>query len=429
MRKKCIRFLIAGLMTSSLLSAVAVGKKVELEYWTHPAADFLRAAVLQAEMFTASHPDIKINAIPMPVADSSVIVTAVATGEAPDVSYSCLWDYTLFAWSGIVVPLNDFPGFKEVADQLITMDDYTYIDGKVYAMPHWWGGGLHALNIDHFKEAGLNPNAPPKTYSEFIEAGKKLTRDIDGDGEIDRWGVIGLPTTPEWWQQLFAYDPMYWGASNGQYLLTDDLKRMNFNNEYGKAVFEFYRTLVKEKIFPLITIKGNLFGMGMASMVMRFDNQYVLNKDYPDLNYDVFPLVKPDYATWDNIVHIGNTGLSIFTNSEYKDEAWEFIKYATIDIDSQIERVKTNSLWCSRKDYLTNPRFSDALDLYPASRKMIELVYNIGMQGNKTPFYPQLFLILSRQFQDVVFGDKPIDEALAYVEKEWNKFLNEAYEG
>ena len=37
-----------------------------------------------------------------------------------------------------------------------------------------------------FEKAGLQP---PKTWSEFVDTAKKLTKDTNGDGKIDQWGV------------------------------------------------------------------------------------------------------------------------------------------------------------------------------------------------------------------------------------------------
>jgi sn-glycerol 3-phosphate transport system substrate-binding protein len=37
-------------------------------------------------------------------------------------------------------------------------------------------GVMVYYNVDHFKEVGLNPNKPPKTFDELLEYAKKPTK-------------------------------------------------------------------------------------------------------------------------------------------------------------------------------------------------------------------------------------------------------------
>ena len=42
-------------------------------------------------------------------------------------------------------------------------------------------------NKDMFKEAGLDPENPPETWDELIDASQKLTKDFDGDGSVSEY--------------------------------------------------------------------------------------------------------------------------------------------------------------------------------------------------------------------------------------------------
>lgn len=66
----------------------------------------------------------------------------------------------------------------------------------VYQIPASWGDEIAYFPValqpqaiiyrkDRFKEAGLEI---PKTWDEFVECAKALTKDTDGDGEVDQWG-------------------------------------------------------------------------------------------------------------------------------------------------------------------------------------------------------------------------------------------------
>ncbi|MBP0575445.1 extracellular solute-binding protein, partial [Mycobacterium tuberculosis] len=57
-----------------------------------------------------------------------------------------------------------------------------------------WGVPFHNstplvyYNVDHFKEAGLNPDKFPDSWAEFVDAAKKLTK-RDGD-TVKRYGFM-----------------------------------------------------------------------------------------------------------------------------------------------------------------------------------------------------------------------------------------------
>ena len=48
--------------------------------------------------------------------------------------------------------------------------------GKTYGIPFQRSTIVLYYNKDAFKEAGLDPNKPPKTWAEMVEMGKKLTK-------------------------------------------------------------------------------------------------------------------------------------------------------------------------------------------------------------------------------------------------------------
>ncbi len=64
---------------------------------------------------------------------------------------------------------------------------------RLYAVPFQNSTPLLYYNVEHFKEAGLDPEKPPQTWAELVDAAKKLTK-------ADRMG-FGLPE---------GYDYMGW---------------------------------------------------------------------------------------------------------------------------------------------------------------------------------------------------------------------------
>ena len=59
-------------------------------------------------------------------------------------------------------------------------------DGKQYGVPTHLGAFVTYYNTEVFGDAGVDFNAI-KLWSDYVDAGKRITRDINGDGRIDRW--------------------------------------------------------------------------------------------------------------------------------------------------------------------------------------------------------------------------------------------------
>src|ERR1700704_6162877 len=50
------------------------------------------------------------------------------------------------------------------------------VDGELYGVPFHNSTPLLYYNVEHFKEAGLDPAKPPRTWAELADAAKKLTK-------------------------------------------------------------------------------------------------------------------------------------------------------------------------------------------------------------------------------------------------------------
>jgi sn-glycerol 3-phosphate transport system substrate-binding protein len=92
------------------------------------------------------------------------------------------------------------------------------IDGKVYGIPYQNSTPLMYYALDAFKDAGLDPDKPPETWAEWIDAAKKLTKPAG-----DRWG-INFPATYDYGGWLTSAFVM---QNGGQY----------YNHDYGGEVY------------------------------------------------------------------------------------------------------------------------------------------------------------------------------------------------
>ena len=77
-------------------------------------------------------------------------------------------------------------------------------------------------------------NSPPQNTNELIEIGKSLTKDLNGDGIIDQYGLVWNYTEP------YFYVP--WLGGFGDWIITQDSKP-SLNTEANIKGFEFIKSL------------------------------------------------------------------------------------------------------------------------------------------------------------------------------------------
>ena len=92
------------------------------------------------------------------------------------------------------------------------------IDSKIYGIPYQNSTPLMYYSVAAFTDAGLDPDKPPMTWREWLEAAKKLTKPWG-----ERWGV-SFPATYDYCGWLTSAFVM---QNGGQY----------YNHDYGGEVY------------------------------------------------------------------------------------------------------------------------------------------------------------------------------------------------
>lgn len=189
--------LVTMFMVCSLLfpQGVALAGRATVTHWFSGPYTMYEFVVNQAPAFEAANPDLKVDL--MFVAPSEV-TDKYAVMFATDTPVDVIWtnngnNLPLYMSRSLLLPLNsyaakiglDFREFVEPAIKQATRD------GLVYAVPYAAlpSPGLF-YNADMFDTAGVPYPTDTWNYEvEFLNAAKKLTRDLNGDGITDRWGM------------------------------------------------------------------------------------------------------------------------------------------------------------------------------------------------------------------------------------------------
>jgi multiple sugar transport system substrate-binding protein len=161
--------------------------------WTGQYAEDLAEVIAE---FNRTHPRIQVNALFMPTGagENMKFFVSVAGGVPPDVVFVDGAQVASWAAMGVLRPLNDL-----MAETGVSRDDYfepswrqCEYNGKAWAIPAAADPNFALVwNKHFFRQAGLDPERPPRTIQELEDYALKLTV-FDKKGEIERLGF--LPT-------------------------------------------------------------------------------------------------------------------------------------------------------------------------------------------------------------------------------------------
>lgn len=211
-------------------------------------------------------------------------------------------------------------------------------NGKVFGIPDSVDDRALYYNRDAFRRAGLDPNRPPRTWSELKSMAARMTR-FDSIGNIKQVGY--LPNYGNVWFYMYAWQ------NDGEFLSRDG-RRCTMDDERNieslTYMVDLYRVmggLQKVDEFSSGFRGGALDPFLTGQVAMKVDGNWTLDtilRYAPGLDFGVAPAPVPDnryyhrgrfrgeetWVTWCGgfswVIPRGVTG-------ETRDLAWKFIKW------------------------------------------------------------------------------------------------------
>lgn len=184
-KTKIYKTLAAALLTSTLLASNV--QAAEVNFWYHfDNADNPMSTLV--EKFQAENPGITVNAENVPWNSYyDQLYTSIVAGTGPDVALVKLNAQPRLIEMGALEQLDawmdSWDGASEIQENLLKLTSAA--DGSHYYLPVQYVILYLYYRTDMFAELGLTP---PKTCDEFRDVAKALTRDTDGDGQVDVYG-------------------------------------------------------------------------------------------------------------------------------------------------------------------------------------------------------------------------------------------------
>lgn len=250
-----------------------------------------------------------------------------AGGNPPDVFYVNGEDLCRLASKGLLYPLDGFTNEQDldIGDFFPEILDMYKYDNRLYAVPKSWTSFVLYYNKNLFDGAGLRYPDANWTWDDFLNAAKKLTKDVNGDNVIDRYGFI-----VEGWSTWY-YN---WIIQNGGGVFDENgnwaFSSVEYFNKNAEAI-QFLADLMNVfKVAPDPTsarqlgsydsfIAGRL-GMCMYGRWAMYRFKTIKNFKW---DYAVLPYKSQRAST------VVSVAYSMAGNAQHPAEAWELLKYLT----------------------------------------------------------------------------------------------------
>ncbi|WP_107806021.1 ABC transporter substrate-binding protein [Nodularia spumigena] len=291
-----------------------------------PNRDVLQKLV---DKFNQTHPKIQVESLYAGQQDQQTpkILAAVVGNAPPDL----LWYNPTIAGQLVelqaLIPLdeklNNSPVKAEIDPALFESMEY---QGQIWSLPFATNNVAVYYRPSLFKAAGITEL--PRTWEQFREVAKKLTRDTNGDGRINQYGMF-LPLGKGEFT-VFTWLPFMW--SSGGELVKGEAEKasavMLQNNPGAIAALQFWRNLIEDGSAILSAPErgyetGDLIAGNVA---MQVTGPWSLGEfTESGVDFGVFPIpVNQEPAT-----SVGGENLFLFkTTPEREKAAFTFAEYA-----------------------------------------------------------------------------------------------------
>lgn len=338
MRKQIMALILAAATVSTMFVAGGCAGKTnattnngpakEVKYWYMWSGDEGKTHEEVVDAFNKSQKQYHVTGLSVP--DEQKIITAISSGNGPDVTDAYGNQIAAYQAKGIMTQLDSY-----IKNTNYSLKDFVpsclegcKINGKMYAMPTGAGGPMMLFyNKALLKAAGYD--SYPKTDKEMVEMADKTTK-VDASGNMT---VMGFPDFP------FVYYVENVAMSLGANFMSKDGKSLTPDDPQIvhtlQMIADYRKKWGVDKINKFQSSNGayvsanDIFITGKQAL--RIDGMWLaadIKKYNSSLEYGIAPLPYPDGHP--ELEYGGETSVSIFyipSSSKEKDGAWAFLGY------------------------------------------------------------------------------------------------------
>jgi multiple sugar transport system substrate-binding protein len=315
-------------------------------------------------------------------------------------------------------------GGQAVNDRLgqLLNNNLTQIKGGVWALPYEYDPFGYVYNADMFRQAGLDPAQPPKTWDDLRAVNTALKAAFP-----DSWPICHPINN------LSKIQPIVWGAG-GTYFDQDVLPtKADFTNPGARAGYAFLREWAQKGWMNSEEVTGQTAVQWMVAQqcaALDYSTSLIvaLRANDPDTDWRSAPIVSAD-ASHQMVNFAGGSALIIPSTAAHPKEAMDFMLWLT---DVEAQRLKYGvdpSLGLAQEDIADqstpanrtvasdpalaeDPLWKDAINQTPPRTPGI------------SPVYSQIYQILADMQERIIRTNNDLDTELQNAQAASQKLLD-----
>ena len=330
--------------------------------------------------------------------------TMIASGTAPDILFYSARFIASLAASGAFENHQPYAQImRDGHDVFPAGFDEVTLAGELYGIPSDLNVSMLAYNADLFAAAGLV--APPLlwkngewTWAAFLDAAKRLTQDVDGDGRPDQAGTQGFGTWAGNWP--------VWFWANGADILDAEKRRVVANSPEGIEALTFATDLAL-----VHAVTGGRWQDGTTGLWITGLNNVANYRSQLSYEWDIVPFPIGPSGRVTAATYFGG-GYAILRDAPNKEAAYAFLDYLT---SREVEdlRAQLASRLPIKRDGVQ--RFLDREHrpgLSPANLDLIVEIIAAARPLPITPVWNDMERIWWEEVRPVMAGQRPANYAL-----------------
>ncbi len=291
---KLLAIVMVAILFASLGAVAGAQDTVEIEYWQYNFGARVYAMDILIGLFEVANPGIKVvHNSDIPHANFTQEIAASApAGVGPDVVTLFYGWIPAYVDAGYLVPLPEDHFSEEfILETFSPMVANSKFEGSYWAIPTAVRSLALFWNKDILADAGLDPESPPATLDEFVEAAIATTI-YDGD-EKDIYSISQQGHTTALAEQDHHWLREVLFRQFGATPYSEDGRTVTYNSEEGCAAFSWLAAFETEHVTGSIDIGDASDAFVNGETALHVDGSFrigTIRNNNPDLNYGVAEL-------------------------------------------------------------------------------------------------------------------------------------------
>lgn len=295
-----------------------------------------------------------------------------------------------------------------------------HIMGGQYALPMETVPYLMFVNKTLLNQENIPIPEEDYTFADLYDICRKVTKDTDGDGIPDQFGI-------------YKYSWLDAAWANGAVMFSDDGRTCNFTSTQLLYAIRFVKSL--DALNQNQRVTQETFDSGKVAFMPLSFAEYRTYKSYPykikkytSFQWDCISMPKGPYG--DNVSLVDSLNVGISSRSRHKELAWEFLKLLTSDEEIQMKIFEYTPA-ASVLRSVTESQEAEAIirETLDGTEKMIDgafisKVIDNGRIKPKFASYQEAVQLADGEILKLFDEDTDLDNAMRLIQRKVQNFID-----